>query len=211
MNINMMDIRNVRKMMSDMEKISTQLRNRKKTGSYTYMVLDIETTKCRHIIQIAYNIYDEFFNVVSKVDNIINEGIGKRDYYERFTLSEIYEQGKDVIDVLLELKKDMLKTKYIICHNVTFDLGNIYRYFNKYNIHISKKPIEVCTMKLSRKLCDCKDKNGKRKNPRLSELYQYCFNELPSTTLAHTADYDVHITTKCFKYLVENNHFILKN
>ena len=209
MNINMNNIENVRKMMSDMKKISFQLEQQRILKSYNYMVLDIETTKYREIIQIAYNIYDENFNLINRVDNIINEGIGKRDYYQRFTLSEIYERGRDVVDVLLELKNDMMKTKYVVCHNVTFDIGNIYKYFRKYNIYITKKPIEICTMKISRKLCNCKDKNGKRKNPKLLELYQHCFKELPNESLTHTADYDVHITAQCFKHLLENKHVVL--
>lgn len=211
-NINMSHVNSAKQLLNDFKSIVKTIqreREKNKPRPTNFMVLDIETTKYRDIIQIAYDIYDKNFNHISNINTLVNEGIGQRDYYERFTIEEIYENGRDPIDVLLELRNHLNLCKYIVCHNVVFDVKNIYRYFERYNIHVPHRPLEICTMLKSRKLCKCLDKNNKIKNPKLSELYFYCFGELPDESQTHTANYDIHITFKCFKYLVDIGHIKL--
>jgi len=176
-----------------------------KSDQKYYIVLDLETTKYRDIIQVAYTIYDESFNALKKVDNLVNEGIGKVDYYQKFTLEDIYTHGKHPYEVLDELRNDMMFGTHLVCHNISFDAKLIYKYFDTYNIHLSKRPIEICTMKLSKTMCDFKDVRGRIKAPKLSELYVFCFNEEPDENKTHTADYDIAITAKCFQYLMTND------
>jgi hypothetical protein len=60
-------------------------------------------------------------------------------------------------------------------------------------------------MKLSKQICNFLDTRGRIKNPKLSELYVFCFGEEPDNTKTHTADYDIAITARCFRYLLVNN------
>jgi len=168
------------------------------------MVLDLETTKYQDIIQIAYTIYDSNDKSIKKYDSLINEGIGKVDYYEKYTLNDIYSDGIDPIEALTELSTDMSFTKYLVCHNIAFDAKLIYKYFKQYHISIDRNPIEICTMKLSKSLCGLLNKRNRPKPPKLSELYMFCFGIEPDTSKTHTADYDIHITAKCYQYLRSN-------
>lgn len=175
------------------------------SNEHYYLVLDLETTKYRDIIQIAYTMYDNNFNELKKINYLINEGIGKIDYYEKFTLEDIYTNGLNPHEALHELRDDMTFSTHLICHNINFDAKLIYKYFSKYNVVIDKKPIEICTMKLSKHICQCVDIRGRIKNAKLSELYLFFFGEAPDETKTHTADYDIAITARCFQHMLTNN------
>ena len=168
----------------------------------TFMVLDIETTLTGEIIQIAYNIYEcESFNLLKSFNKIINEGINKVDYYGKFTVEYIIENGHSPLIVLIEMLQDINNTHAIIGHNISFDLNKIYGYYKKYNIPLTYKPKSICTMYNTRYICCVKNKRGLIKVPKLSELYFHCFERLPDENLAHSANYDVEITFECFEYL----------
>lgn len=166
------------------------------------MILDIETDGGNSIIQIAYNIYDKELDVIKKKDFLINEGHGKIDYYKRITLEEIVKDGHHPKNMLPILQADFDKCKYIIGHNIDFDLRHISRYFLKYRLPC-RLPTRLDTMRVSRNLVGAKDKRGRVKNPRLGELYQYFFGTAPSEDSCHRADYDTEITHKCSVMLVK--------
>lgn len=227
MNDKMTDINDARNLLTELKNMSASFKNFKANQNkieqsilgfsdyeseeeivddrYDYIVLDLETTTYKEIIQVAYTIYDVSFKKIKHVDVLMNEGIGKIDHYKKFTLDDIFTYGKDPVDVLLELVNDLQMCKYLVCHNIAFDAGLIYKYLLKYDIQIINKPTNVCTMKLARKFCNKKDKRGWLKAPSLSELYYKCFNEYPDETKTHSADYDIAITKRCFRYLIENN------
>jgi DNA polymerase III alpha subunit (gram-positive type) len=174
----------------------------KKLLDNTYIVLDIETTKYGDMIQLSYCVYDINFNEIKSANKLINEGIGKTDYYEKFTLKTIEDHGQDPVDVLSELSCDMDNCFAIIGHNISFDMRIINKYFATYQIE-HKSPKLICTMHSTKHLCKLKTIKGHLKFPKLSELYFYCFNCLPDESITHTADYDVEITFRCFKYLYD--------
>lgn len=158
------------------------------------MVLDIETSLCNHIVQVAYNVYDNSFKLVKKYNNLINENLFITDYYNKYTIEEIHK-GVDPVSMLNELNDDLLRCSFVICHNVGFDVPRIKKYFEKYNIKINHFKT-FCTM--------LKTKHLFNKRPKLIELYLYCFNKEPDETRTHLADYDIEITFDCFKYLIES-------
>ena len=71
------------------------------------MVIDVETAKTGELIQIAYNIYDEEFNTIKEFDSLLNEYIGKVDFYEKYSLDQIMCEGRDPEDVFREIKIDI--------------------------------------------------------------------------------------------------------
>jgi DNA polymerase III alpha subunit (gram-positive type) len=166
-------------------------------------ILDIETSIDQYILQIAYNIYNrKTFELILSIDRLINEHVNKVDYYRKISLNDIKRKGLDVRYVFLELKHYLSFCSHVVCHNIAFDMSRINKYFNKLNIEFNE-PIKVCTMKLSSNWCNLKTKNGRKKPPKLFELYYCCFGCNPNMDKCHSADYDVEITVMCLKRLVE--------
>jgi hypothetical protein len=164
------------------------------------MVIDVETAKTGELIQIAYNIYNSDFECIKQFDCLINENNGKIDFYEKYTLMEIMENGRSPRDAFKEIKIDIKSCSHVIGHNIAFDIGKIDKYFKKLSM-VYHRPINICTMQQSKKLCNLKNIKGGLKPPKLSELFLHCFNCDPDTTKTHTADYDIEITFMCFHHL----------
>jgi len=169
--------------------------------TYKIMVLDIETDGKIDIIQIAYNIYDTSLKLMKETNFLINEKTGKTDFFKKIKLTDIKRYGKDPAHVLSELCRDMQNCKYIIGHNIRFDIKHITNYCKKYGIE-SKFPVSIDTMILSRNIVKCKNKLGKIKYPKLCELHKWLFNENVNNSERHLADGDVRITFKCYKELI---------
>jgi len=179
-----------------------------------YMVLDIESTDATvsplYIMQIAYNIYDANLNVIAKKNFIINENIGRQDYFNKISLEMINTIGKHPVDVLQELSKDFDICEYIVGHNILgFDMKHIARYFEMYKIAYKFPPKVICTMKNTKYLVMSKNTKNQIKETSLSALYKFLFNSTMEDTLSHTADYDVEITYKCLYKLLQG--FVLEN
>ena len=172
------------------------------------MVIDVETAKTGELIQIAYNIYDEEFNVIKQFDSLINEYNGKIDFYEKYSLDEIMCDGRDVYDVFYEIQDDMEICSHVVGHNISFDMGKIHKYFTKLEISYIK-PISICTMAKSKQTLNLKNKRGHIKPPKLSELFVYCFGHEPDNSKTHTADYDIEITFMCFYKLYVDGIILL--
>jgi DNA polymerase III epsilon subunit-like protein len=174
------------------------------------IVLDIETTGCinQYIIQIAYYICDEYFNVIKKCNYIINEYIYKTDYYKKFTVDYILQNGIDVTSVLKILAYDLSTCKYIVGHNIiNFDIKHIMKYMNKYDI-ICSMPKPIDTMLVSKNIVNAINSLGKIKFPKLSELYNYFYIDGVKSELQHDAFYDIEITYKCLLKLIAEHNII---
>ncbi len=107
---------------------------------------------------------------------------------------------KDLSDLIFQLFKT---ADLHVAHNISFDMNFIDQYLerNGYSIEsFSKIPI-FCTMKSSTDLCKLPGKFGKFKWPKLTELYQFLFNEEFSG--AHSAMKDVRATRRCY-YKLKN-------
>lgn len=175
------------------------------------IVLDIETTGLSdqdYIIQIAYNLYDKEMNCLSKHNYLINENVDRTDYFNRFTLDEIKEKGLSAEVVLNQLKDDLDECRYIVGHNISFDVEKINCYYSKYNIECIM-PKSICTMKTSKYKLKLKNTKGWIKNPKLSELYKYYYETDANEDTLHDASYDIDITFLCFIKLIEDGLIIL--
>lgn len=166
------------------------------------MVLDIETNGRNTIVEIAYNVYDKSLGLIKVADLLLNDGRGTIDYYKKIPLAEIVKEGVKPKEAIKRLAEDLDTCKYIVCHNIGFDMKHISRYICHYGINCHF-PIEVDTMTASRNIVKAKSKNGRLKNPRLEELYKHLFGKSPNTDKCHRGTYDVKITAKCLKKLVD--------
>jgi DNA polymerase III alpha subunit (gram-positive type) len=166
-------------------------------------VLDIEPSDdMKTIIQIAYEILDKYTLVsVYSANFLINEHNGKIDACKKIKLEDIQKYGLDVRSAFYTLRYNLSFCSHLVGHNISYDLSRISAYFKNLNMEFIE-PIKVCTMKLSSKWCDLKNKIGGRKPPKLFELYICCFGSHPDMDKCHTANYDVEITIKCLRKLV---------
>ena len=168
------------------------------------MVFDIETDGKSTVIQIGYHIYDN--GVLEKKEDILIRNINlETDHYNRFSIEDIIRDGK-YPEVALEMfKQDLDECRFVCGHNIkSFDCPRLKKYADRYGFEL-KFPTLIDTIKCSR-LTQLKDKRGRLKQPKLSELYEFLFEEVMDSEIQHTALYDVEITARCFYKLVEINY-----
>ena len=187
-----------------------------------YMVVDTETTglpeksdigtlpshtdlnkyKNARMIQICWAIFDgnkleelEDFYVKPngfKVENTNIHGI---------TTEMCIKNGKKLNDVLIKFSQSVNKVKFIVGHNIAFDIeiicSELYR--NKFDdvINLVKNKQRICTMQKSIPL----KVDGSLKAPKLIKLYKYLFNK--EFDGQHNAKYDVLATGEVFTELVK--------
>lgn len=93
-----------------------------------------------------------------------------------------------------EFIQDLMKCDTIVAHNIQFDVSVLLSEMHRYNKEIGISTLlnkkRICTMKMG------KDAMGATKLPKLSELYEFLYNEPIQN--AHNASYD---TLYCYKSL----------
>jgi DNA polymerase III epsilon subunit-like protein len=168
--------------------------------------------KFPNIIQIAWVLMDVDGTVYKKSSELVNfPGIQRTNAFDINQLSiELIKQiGSQPSDVYKKLNNDIRYSKYVVCHNVDFDIPIIKSELKKYNIqNLLDSKSYICTMKESTIYCDLYDSYGKRKYPKLKELYFKLFGyEIEQN---HNAESDVLLTAKCLKELLNLNIINLK-
>ena len=120
--------------------------------------------------------------------------------------------GLNLVEVIQSFLEDLKKTKYLVGHNVKFDINIIGAELYRLGIssNLSKlKVLDTCT-ELTANLCKIKGgKSGKFKFPTLVELYDFIYKE--SFTQAHNASADVEATARSFFELVRTNIFSIND
>ena len=183
-----------------------------------YLILDTEATGyniyVEDIIQLTYQIYDKYHRLIKTVNEyVIPEYRVISNFITGLTgINDniIKEKGihfKDIIDLLV---KDLYDVKYVIGHNIEFDLKLIENNLCKYNseyVNIFQNKILRCTQKLGKDICNLKNTRGFIKNPKLEELYFFLFNKKFEN--AHNALNDVIACYECF-FIIELREKIKK-
>jgi len=170
------------------------------------MVLDLETTGlkyCDKIIQLSYSICDLECNLVESKNIYLNDKSNSVDFYKKISLDTIRKKGIAPKNALLTLIDDLNRCKYIIGHNISFDIGFIKKYFQIHNMNVVI-PTSICTMRATKSMVGSTGKKNQLKNPRLGELYSFIFDDEMDEDSSHTADYDTKITHLCLQELIKN-------
>jgi DNA polymerase-3 subunit alpha len=185
-----------------------------------YLIFDTETTglpkdwkapltdfdNWPRMVQLAWQLHDIKGELIEVKNFII-----KPDGFEiPFNAQQIHgisteianKHGISLSQVLEEFLNDVKKSKFLVGHNVEFDInivgcellrtGKTNSLNNFSTIDTKNESTDFCALPGGR--------GGKFKWPTLSELYQKLFNE--QFAEAHNASADVEATTRCFLELI---------
>ena len=152
------------------------------------------------MVQLAYIFQDIHGNVITKGNYII-----KPDGYSIPTTStsihgisteRANKEGKILSDVLKKFNSLVIQSKYLVAHNVNFDVKILEAEFIRMKMKSSlQSKSKICTMESSTNYCAINGTYG-YKWPSLSELYYKLFNSILKES--HNAEIDISATAKCF-------------
>jgi DNA polymerase III alpha subunit (gram-positive type) len=157
-----------------------------------------------HVLSIAWLIYDKKENLIKeKYEFIQHNNIVLSQKVKELThiTEEDLKSGKSSSKVISEFLSDLDKVKYIIGHNITFDINVILAQcirdsISGYEDLVTKK--QICTMRQTTDFCKLKSEYApfKFKYPKLSELYYKLFEK--EVTILHQAMEDTKLVKECF-------------
>ena len=159
------------------------------------------------LVQISWQLHNELGELVENQDFIIKPE-GFEIPYDSQKIHGIStkianENGKDLSEVLKIFKATLLKTNFIVGHNIDFDVNIIgAEFYRKFNTDDDLSGIGVIdTMKISVDHCKIPGgRGGKFKYPKLNELHKILFGE--EFNEAHNSAADVQATARCFLELI---------
>jgi DNA polymerase III epsilon subunit-like protein len=167
-----------------------------------YCLEDFEEAR---VFQIACRLVDFENGVVKKYCEYVN---GNFRFPENYPFdqpsAEKLQSGSTIEDILNTLGYFLQNSKCLVCHNVEFDvnilLSEAHRCSCQNFIDTLRQIPKYCTMLISMDHLKIPSQYyDDYKYPKLTELYQYCFQE---TFNAHDADADVEATLRCFLYMI---------
>lgn len=171
-----------------------------------------DTDNWPRCVQIAWQLHDELGNLVEHQDYLVKpEGFNIPYDAERvhgISTDLASHDGISLIEVLEKFNNVLAKTKYIVGHNVGFDVNIMGSEFYRVGIasDLSQKPVlDTCTETTAELLKLPGGRGGKFKLPTLTELNEFLFGE--KFAEAHNATADVEATTRCFLELVKREVF----
>lgn len=141
-----------------------------------------------------YIIYADNFNINNSNFHGITNEISKENGYDFNKIADIFY-------------RELQNCKYIIAHNIGFDINVIKsELFRRKLYHIIieiDKKILVCSMNTFKYIIKAKNKFNKIKDPSLKELYYYAFNSEMEN--AHNSKYDVINLHIAIKHITNGN------
>lgn len=194
-----------------------------------YLIFDTETTglplrrnapitdtdNWPRCVQIAWQLHDELGNLIEHQDYIIKPD-GYNIPFDAESVHGISTElaSKEGVDIALVLEKfniALSKTKFVIGHNLNFDLNVMGCEYHRYSLptDLNQKPVlDTCTEETASLLKLPGGRGGRFKLPTLGELYHFMFGV--DFKEAHNATADVEATTRAFLELVRKDFFSLE-
>ena len=171
-----------------------------------------DTSNWPRCIQIAWQLHDKYGNLKENKSFIIKPD-GFDIPYESENIHGIstdlaLAKGHDLINVLESFNAAISKSKFIVGHNINFDLNVIGCEFYRSNFESKIDTVDVldtCSEQTA-ELCKLPGgRGGKFKLPTLTELHEFLFDEKFKD--AHNASADVEATSRCFLELIRIENF----
>jgi DNA polymerase-3 subunit alpha len=193
-----------------------------------YIIFDTETTglpknwnapitdtdNWPRCIQIAWQLHDALGNLIENQDYLINpEGFNipyDAEKVHGISTELAVQQGLPLNEVLEKFNIALEKAKFIVGHNLKFDINILGCEFHRRNISstlLEKKVLDTCTETTAELIKLPGGRGGRFKHPTLTELHDFLFQEKFSE--AHNAIADVEATTRCFLELIRRESFTI--
>ena len=189
-----------------------------------YLIFDTETTglpkkwnspvtdsdNWPRCIQLAWQLHDDSGKLTSSNSFLIKPDNFDIPYESEkvhgISTALAQKDGLNLREVIEKFLTDLDKAKYLVGHNVKFDINIIGAELYRLGI-VTKfsdlKVIDTCT-EITANLCKIKGgRSGKFKFPTLIELYDYLFSD--SFDQAHNASADVEATARSFFELIRSD------
>ena len=115
--------------------------------------------------------------------------------------NEMMLKGRDIEQVIYEFNDDLSACGMVVAHNLKFDKSMVQVESLRNNIKdIFQDKVEFCTMMYGNDICKLTRLNYKNKTvskfPKLIELYEKLFNEVPNNL--HNSLNDVLVCFRCY-------------
>lgn len=154
-----------------------------------------------HIVSISWVILDSVTNKIEKERYYLIKPMSWEIPEESvkihgITTEKATKEGESLAKVLGEFLAEAYDV--LVAHNMDFDynvLDNAVRWDLEMAFRDIKKP-KICTMELSKDLCNLRNLFGKPKVPKLKELYEHAFGSPPPEDQLHNSLYDTKILVK---------------
>ena len=172
-----------------------------------------DTDKWPHVMQVSYIIYDtvvgdvtETYDAYIKLNSWVivdpvSEGI------HGITREIMDKKGISIQEALLHMRDALGKVDLCVGHNVSFDKRFMIVEGVRNNIRMNF-PLDYCTMKNGKELCkiEITFSNGTKgfKYPKLMELYDHLFPDIPAPQNLHNSLADTIVTLKCYCKMAHN-------
>lgn len=186
-----------------------------------YIIFDTETTglprnydapmedldNWPRLVQLAWQLHDAKGNLISNNNFIVKpEGFTipyNAEKVHGISTERAIKEGHALNKVLQVFHEDVAKAKYLVGHNIGFDINVVGAEFLRKEIPMQLREMaELDTKDLATDFCAIPGgKGGKFKWPTLTELHHKLFGN--GFADAHDAAYDVDATAKCFFGLIE--------
>ena len=172
-----------------------------------------DTDKWPHVMQVSYIIYDtvvgdvtETYDAYIKLNpwvivDPVSEGI------HGITREIMDKKGISIQEALIHMRDALGKVDLCVGHNVSFDKRFMIVEGVRNNIRMNF-PLDYCTMKNGKELCkiEITFSNGTKgfKYPKLMELYDHLFPDIPAPQNLHNSLADTIVTLKCYCKMAHN-------
>ncbi|MCH7412809.1 DNA polymerase III subunit alpha [Belliella sp. R4-6] len=185
-----------------------------------YIIFDTETTglprsydapmsaddNWPRLVQLAWQLHDAKGKLISNNNFIVKpEGFTipyNAEKVHGISTERALKEGHDLVKVLEIFHKDVEKAKYLVGHNIGFDINVVGSEFLRKDVPMQLQKMEdLDTKDISTEFCALPGgRGGKFKWPTLTELHKKLFGV--GFEDAHDAAYDVAATAKCFFGLI---------
>lgn len=185
-----------------------------------YIIFDTETTglprsydapmsaddNWPRLVQLAWQLHDAKGKLISNNNFIVKpEGFTipyNAEKVHGISTDRAMKEGHDLVKVLEIFHEDVVKAKYLVGHNIGFDINVVGSEFLRKDVPMQLQQMkELDTKDISTEFCALPGgRGGKFKWPTLTELHKKLFGV--GFEDAHDAAYDVAATAKCFFGLI---------